>query len=49
MVGKHYYNFSYLTNILKIRSRGFDRAQYCNVIKFSKQIANSFGKITNGN
>ena len=31
MVRKHYYNFRYLTNMLKIRSRGFDRAQYCNV------------------
>ena len=30
MVRKHYHNFRYLTNILKIRSRGFDRAQYCN-------------------
>ena len=29
-------------------SRGFDSAQYCNVIKFSKQIASSFAKITNG-
>ena len=28
MVRKHYYNFRYM---LKIRSRGFDRAQYCNV------------------
>ena len=27
----HYYNFRYLTNMSKIRSRGFDRAQYCNV------------------
>ena len=26
---KHYYNFRYLTNMLKLRSRGFDRAQYC--------------------
>ena len=32
--------------MLKIRSRGFDHAQYWNVIKFSKQIANSFAKIT---
>ena len=48
MVRKHYYNVRYLTNMLKIRSRGFDRAQYCNAIKFSKQIANSFAKITNG-
>ena len=28
MVKKH---FRFLTNMLKIRSRGFDRAQYCNV------------------
>ena len=31
MVRKHCYNFRYLTNMLKIRSRGFERAQYCNV------------------
>ena len=31
MVRKHYYNFSYSANMLKMRSRGFDRAQYCNV------------------
>ena len=31
MVRKHSYNFRYLTNLLKIRSHGFDRAQYCNV------------------
>ena len=31
MVRKHYYNFRYLTNMLKIRSRGLDRAQYRNV------------------
>ena len=30
LLWKHYYNFRYLTNMLKIRSRGFDRAQYCN-------------------
>ena len=34
--------------MLKIRPRVFDRAKYCNVIKFSKEIANSFAKITNG-
>ena len=34
--------------MLKIRSRGFDLAQYCNVIKFSEKLANSFAKITNG-
>ena len=48
MVRKHYYNFRFLTNMLKIRSRGLDLAQYCNVIKFSKKLANSFAKITNG-
>ena len=48
MVRKHYYNFRYLTNMLKIRPRVFDRAKYYNVIKFSKEIANSFAKITNG-
>ena len=48
MSRKRYYNFRFLTNMLKIRSRGFDLAQYCNVIKFSKKIANSFAKITNG-
>ena len=31
MVRKHYNNFLYLANMLKIRSRGFDRAQCCNV------------------
>ena len=31
MVRKHYYNFRYSANMLKIRSRGFDRAQYSNV------------------
>ena len=29
MVRKHYYNFCYSANILNIRSRGFDCAQYC--------------------
>ena len=29
MVRKHYYNFFYLANILNIKSRGFDCAQYC--------------------
>ena len=51
MVRKYYCNFRYLINMLKIRSRVKDRAQYFNVlmlIKFSKQIANSFAKITNG-
>ena len=31
MVKKHYYNFRNLTNMLKIGSRGNDRAQYFNV------------------
>ena len=31
MVRKHYYNSRYLTNMLKIRSRGKGRAQYFNV------------------
>ena len=31
MVRKHYYNFRYSANMLKIRSRGSDRAQYCDV------------------
>ena len=31
MVRKHYYNLRYSANMLKIRSRGFDRAQYYNV------------------
>ena len=44
MVRKHYYNFLYLKNMLKKRSRGFDRAM---LNKFSKQIANSFAKLTN--
>ena len=48
MVRKHYYNFRYLTNMLKIRSRGFDRAQTVMLIKFNKQIGNNFAKITNG-
>ena len=48
MVRKHYYNFRYLANMLKIRSRGKDRAQYFMLIKFSKQTVNSFAKITNG-
>ena len=29
MVRKRYYNFCYLANILNIKSRGFDCAQYC--------------------
>ena len=41
--------------MLNIRSRGFDRAQYCvldlwwnMLIKFSKQVVNTFAKIING-
>ena len=51
MVRKHYYNVRYLTNMLEIRSRGKDRAQYFvnqMLIKFSKRIANTFAKIING-
>ena len=48
MVRKQYYNFVYLTNMLKIRSRGFDRAEDVMLVKFSKQIASSFAKMTNG-
>ena len=34
--------------MLKIRSRGRDRAQYCVIlIKFRKKIANGFAKIIN--
>ena len=29
LVRKHYYNVRYSANALNIRSRGFDRAQYC--------------------
>ena len=47
----------WLGNMLNIRSRVFDCAQYCSVlldiqwnmlIKFSKQLANSFAKTSNG-
>ena len=31
MVKKHYYNFCYSANMMKIRTRGFDRAQDCTV------------------
>ena len=57
MVRKHHYNFRYWVNMLNIRWGGFDHAQYSAVlldiwwdmlIKFSKQIANSFAKINNG-
>ena len=47
MVRKHYHNFHHL-NKVKIRSRGFDGHSTVMLIKFSKQIANSFAKITNG-
>ena len=44
------YNFSISVNMLNIRSRGFDRAQYCitcyiMLIKFSKHIVDTFAKI----
>ena len=48
MVRKHYYKFRYITNMLKIKSRRFDRAQYLMLIKFSKQIGNIVAKMTNG-
>ena len=47
MVRKHYYNFRYLTNMLKIRSRDLTVHNTVMLIKFSKQIANSFAKIDN--
>ena len=31
MVRKHCYNFRYSANMLKVKSRGSDREQYCNV------------------
>ena len=48
MVRKHYYDFRYLTNMLKIRSRGKKVHNTLMIIKFSKQIADSFAKISNG-
>ena len=48
MARKHYCNFRYLTNMLKIRH--VDLADLHNtgmLIKFNKQIANSCVKITN--
>ena len=48
MVRKLCYNFQYLKNMLKIRSHGVECTQYCNLIKFGEQIANSFSKIANG-
>ena len=32
MVRKHYHNYRYSVNVLQIKSRGFDRAQYQFVI-----------------
>ena len=47
-LGNTYYKFCYSANMLNIRSRGFDHAQYVYMlIKFSKQIANTFAKIVN--
>ena len=52
MVTEHYYNFRYLTNMLKIRSRGFDRGQYWNVnpvsanpTKWSNTLKQFFGNL----
>ena len=47
MVRKHCYKICYSENMLNIRSCGFDRAHYC-IIKFSKQLAKTFVKISNG-
>ena len=44
MVRKHYYNFRSFANMLKLRSRGFDRAQYCNVNQVCKQISQQFSE-----
>ena len=44
MVRKHYYNFRFLTNMLKIRSRDLTVHM---LIKFSKQMANSLAKKAN--
>ena len=46
MVRKHYHNFRYLTNTLKIRL-GDLTAHNNRDVKFSKQIAKSSAKITN--
>ena len=48
MVRKHYYNFRYLTHILKISSHDLIVHNTEMLIKFGKQIANSFAKITKG-
>ena len=44
MVRKHYYNFSYSANMLKIRSGDLTVHNAVMLIKFSKQIAKSFAK-----
>ena len=41
-VRKH---FRYLTNMLKIRSRGFDCAQYCDVVKFRARLHETRSKV----
>ena len=48
MVRKHYYKFRYSANMLKIRSRDLTVRKTVMLIKFSKQIGNSFAKIING-
>ena len=48
MVRKHYYNFRYSANMLKIRYADLTVHNTVMLIKFSKQIANSFAKIING-
>ena len=48
MVRKHYYNFRYSANMLKIRSRGLTVHKTVMLIKFNRQIVNSFAKIING-
>ena len=47
MVRKHYYDFRYLANMLKIRSHVRDHVHTVMLIKFSKQVPNSFAKIIN--
>ena len=46
MARKHYYNFRYTANMFRIRSCGFHNAVL--LIKFSKEVANSFAKIITG-
>ena len=48
MVRKHYYKFRYSANMLKIRSRDLTVRKTVMLIKFSKEIGNSFAKIING-